>query len=127
MRLSWPWKARQASDRDSNTPAAHPWFRAKGGYMPNHDRSAAYSDTEILDLIEDFLVNHFAVDERQNIPQGPAFAMLEHIADLLDLRRGNSQHRGSGPSARLPRVTESHACPYLQPPLLYTECHASPL
>ncbi len=79
--------------------------------MPNHDRSAAYSDTEILDLIEDFLVNHFAVDERQDIPQGPAFAMLEHIADLLDLRRGNSQHRGSGPSDRLPRVTESDACP----------------
>ena len=47
--------------------------------MPNHDRSAAHSDTEILDLIEDFLVNHFAVEERQDIPQGPAFAMLEHL------------------------------------------------
>ncbi len=71
--------------------------------MPNHDLSAAYSDTEILDLIKDFLVNHFAVDERQCIPQGPAFAMLEHIADMLDLRRGNSQPRG--PAAQ--RETEN--------------------
>ncbi len=77
--------------------------------MPNDNRPAAYSDTGILDLIEDFLVNHFGVDDRQDIPQGPAFEMLEHIASLVDLRRGNSQQCGPGSSRQKPRLTQDDA------------------
>lgn len=44
------------------------------------------SDASILDLIEDFLVNHFGEDERQDIERGQAFEMLEHVSDLVNLR-----------------------------------------
>ena len=77
--------------------------------MPNDNRPAAYSDTAILDLIEDFLVNHFGVDDRQDIPQGPAFQMLEHIYDLVDLRHDSSQHGGPGSSRQKPRLTQDDA------------------
>jgi hypothetical protein len=46
-----------------------------------------YSDSKILDLIEDFLVNHFGDDEREGIEKGPAFDMLEHVSELADLRK----------------------------------------
>ena len=45
-----------------------------------------YTDRELLDLIEDFLVNHFGQDERSRIAKGPAFDMLEHVSELVDLR-----------------------------------------
>jgi hypothetical protein len=45
-----------------------------------------YSDGEVLDLIEDLLVNQFGQDEREHIEKERAFAMLEHISELTDLR-----------------------------------------
>lgn len=44
------------------------------------------SDSEILNLIEDFLVNNFGDDERRQMDGGEAVGMLEHIANLVDLR-----------------------------------------
>ena len=79
--------------------------------MSNDNRCAEHSDKEILDLIEDFLVNHFGVDEREHIPRGAAFEMLEHIDDLLELRRGNSQQRGQESSDEQHRVAEADARP----------------
>ncbi len=77
--------------------------------MPKDNRHSTYSDTEILDLIEDFLVNHFGVDDRQDMPRGPAFELLEHIDGLVDLRRDNSQQRRPASSAHKPRLTQDDA------------------
>lgn len=77
--------------------------------MPNDNRHATHSDTEILDLIEDFLVNHFGVDDRRDMPKGPAFELLEHIDALVDLRGGNSQQRGPALSAQSPRLAQDDA------------------
>jgi len=77
--------------------------------MPNDNRTAAYSDTEILDLIEDFLVNHFGVDDRQAMPQGPAFEMLEQIDHLVELRRHNPRQCPPESSDRTLQPTEDHA------------------
>ena len=44
-----------------------------------------YSDSEILDLIEDFLVNHFA-EEDPDSPASELFDMLNHICHLVELR-----------------------------------------
>jgi len=77
--------------------------------MPNDNQIVPYSDGDILDLIEDFLVNHFGVDERRTMPNDAAFQMLEHIDHLVELRRDNSQQRGAGPSDVISRSTEDHA------------------
>jgi hypothetical protein len=45
-----------------------------------------HSDTDILDLIEDFLVNHFSEDDRVGLKEGDAIAMLEHIESVAELR-----------------------------------------
>ena len=58
--------------------------------MPKDTRPPSYSDGEILDLIEDFLVNHFTDDDPE--PHGPELIeMLKHIANLVELRstKGN--------------------------------------
>jgi hypothetical protein len=52
------------------------------------------SDKEILDCIEDFLVNNFGVDEREGMSSHDAFQMLEHIANLIELRRVISNEGG---------------------------------
>jgi hypothetical protein len=44
------------------------------------------SDSDILNLIEDFLFNNFGDIERQQLDDGEAVRMLEHISDLVDLR-----------------------------------------
>jgi hypothetical protein len=44
------------------------------------------SDADILDLIEDFLVNHFGEDDRVGLRDGAAIAILEHIESLVELR-----------------------------------------
>jgi hypothetical protein len=54
-----------------------------------------YTDGELLDLIEDFLVNHFGQDERSRIAKGPAFDMLEHVSELVDLRAKSGAIRSS--------------------------------
>lgn len=77
--------------------------------MPKDNRHSTYSDTEILNLIEDFLVNHFEVDDRQDMPKGPAFELLEHIEALVDLRGGNSQQRDPAVSAQKPRPAQDDA------------------
>jgi hypothetical protein len=77
--------------------------------MPNDNRHATHSDTEILDLIEDFLVNHFGVDDRQSVPEGAAFQMLEHIDALVGLRHHSSQRGGPGASRQEPRLTQDNA------------------
>lgn len=46
-----------------------------------------HSDKEILDLIEDFLVNHFGEDERTTIADGEAIEMLQQIENFVELRR----------------------------------------
>lgn len=51
-----------------------------------HVSHTNYTDGELLDLIEDFLVNHFGQDERSRVAKGPAFDMLEHVSELVDLR-----------------------------------------
>jgi hypothetical protein len=43
-------------------------------------------DTEILDLIEGFLTNHFDCEEQQ-ADSGNLFQMLSHISDLVELRQ----------------------------------------
>ena len=45
-----------------------------------------HSDSEILKLIANFLVNNFLGDERRHLDGGEAVGMLEHIANLVDLR-----------------------------------------
>jgi len=52
------------------------------------------SDKEILDCIEDFLVNNFGVDEREGMSPHDAFQMLEHISNLVELRRVISNEGG---------------------------------
>ena len=44
------------------------------------------TDKEILDLIEDFLVNHFGQDERSTMTDGEALDMLKHIENFVELR-----------------------------------------
>lgn len=46
-----------------------------------------HSDKEVLDLIEDFLVNHFGEDERMTIADGEAIELLEQIENFVELRR----------------------------------------
>ncbi|HET6843498.1 MAG TPA: hypothetical protein VFK06_17730 [Candidatus Angelobacter sp.] len=60
------------------------------------------SDTEVLDCIEDFLVNNFGVDERKDLLPHEASQMLEHIANLVELRRGIAKESSSpmSPAAR---------------------------
>lgn len=53
------------------------------------------SDTEVLDCIEDFLVNNFGVDERKHMPPHEALQMLEHIANLVELRQGIAKESSS--------------------------------
>lgn len=77
--------------------------------MPNDNRTDTYSDTHILDLIEDFLVNHFGVDDRQSMPYGPAFEMLEQGDHLVELRRRSQEQYGAESSDLTPRLTEDHA------------------
>jgi hypothetical protein len=69
---------------------------------------AAYSDTEILNRIEDFLANHFAIDERHNIPSCAALEMLEHIEHLLDLRTLHSQQLPNEAPESSHRAIRSH-------------------
>jgi len=53
--------------------------------MSNNVQPRVYSDGEILDMIEDFLVNHFGEDDQD--PCDPnLFEMLTHICDLVELR-----------------------------------------
>lgn len=55
-----------------------------------------YSDGEILDLIEDFLVNHFGEDDKD--PGDPnLFEMLTHICDLVELRSPKKDGRPRDP------------------------------
>lgn len=64
--------------------------------MSNHIQQRVYSDGEILDLIEDFLVNHFA----EEVPEAPAselFDMLTHVCHLVELR--SSKHKKQGPDS----------------------------
>lgn len=49
-----------------------------------------YSDKEVLDLIEDFLVNHFGEDERATIADGEATEILEQIENFVELRRNET-------------------------------------
>ena len=69
--------------------------------MPKDARPRSYSDGEILDLIEDFLVNHFADDDPE--PRGPELIeMLKHISDLVELRstKGNVGRPESRPGEK---------------------------
>ena len=43
-------------------------------------------DTEILDLIEDFLTNHFDFEKKQ-ADSGELYQILTHITHLVDLRQ----------------------------------------
>lgn len=45
-----------------------------------------HSDTEILNLIEDFLVNNFGDDERRKLDGDDAAGMLDHVVNLIELR-----------------------------------------
>jgi hypothetical protein len=77
--------------------------------MAINNSLAVHSDTEVLNRIEDFLVNHFGIEQRRDMSPGTAFEMLEHIADLIELRRGNSQKTcpaGRDRTSRLGDVSE---------------------
>ena len=53
------------------------------------------SDSQLLDCIEDFLVNHFGIDDRDDMASRDAFEMLEHIANLVELRCVSAHKNGS--------------------------------
>jgi len=64
--------------------------------MSNNVQPRVYSDGEILDMIEDFLVNHFGEDDQD--PGDPnLFEMLTHICDLVELRFPNNDRRPRAP------------------------------
>lgn len=46
-----------------------------------------YSDKEVLDLIEDFLVNHFGEDERATVADAEAIELLKQIENFVELRQ----------------------------------------
>lgn len=58
-----------------------------------------YTDSEILDMIESFLANHFRiaapVDNDAGSPE-----LLRHISDLVELRQGGIP---SSPATRIPQ------------------------
>ncbi len=59
------------------------------------------SDSDILNLIEDFLSNNFGDDERQQLDDGEAVRMLEHISDLVDLRSHTTRSTANRPNTGL--------------------------
>ena len=58
-----------------------------------------YTDSEILDMIQSFLANHFQIaDPVDNDAGSPE--LLRHISDLVELRQGGIP---ISPATRIPR------------------------
>ena len=79
--------------------------------MTDNRRTSAHTDREILDLIEDFLTNHFGIDNAGPEESG-LLQMLEHISHLLDLRN-KTRSRVARPEweMHIPVLNTAHVAP----------------